>query len=1093
MVTTISTSKFVAQLAADYQTALDYQDELWEEVGGLLRDIQTASDKIHKGRNGPIYPMYNALEDLNAGIQEFASVRSAVIKDDTNALLDIASGIFGIAFVMVAMPIVISEAAIRSARGEDTSSFPVSDRIFGVNNNKVESSGSGTNDETRVQSKTSLNIDELRENLVSDIERLQEKITRIKSMLVERQLSAQGIDNTDYARCIGMLEEMEAFFDQILKSRHNTGNDSLQKKVTEINSKLAADQLSAQEIAPFIKLEEHLRGLLGYIRDMDNNLEYILQGNQEIQELLRISEELHEFLTGPGGAFSQQILGQLDPNKAVSGAIRIAVLGMAIHTCEQLDIYARKCGLNSIDDILEALQGSPILLRVLTNILNGHPTRDDLNRLTTYVAKIDPAITPPPALAAIKEFVNDYLSVNTGIYYQWADRIEQFSSLFNVFIEPENPGHIQNFKNLVGAPKGANIPEPSLEELWPEHRPTVDVASIVYSDNGGLLERLKKAKAVTDQAAIKLGEDLSATANDIIQRVHIVHDSESMLIGLRNELRIASKRIDRYQRYTEEDAQDITIHFDYERSASVQLWLGRLLAPAALDVITTGGIATSGDMVKFFLRNNFATTQLAYIFTNTEGLRYALETNRKYWERVGDYAGDIKDDIDEHTKRISDAEDALKKLNSQKSMLYRQAIVDVGFKQAVVEYALLFADHLDTVAKKAGLKSVDEFLGNIGSTTPVGRALYHLAHGYPDSNDICTILEYGNELTLNADSSKGDRTIKYLVEEKIKRDPNAYFAVASRIDEMKIIPKAKHVDDPNDMFRAEYTEHTAPHSLQIIAYNDIRIPNNNIPNPGYRFNLTLTRHGGLHDISDQRIHFGGPNDINADLVPKLVQTMTPEELRQYAVKCANLIDNNQGIMPTPSVLFVQHCVNEYIMGRWPSMTNTQFNSIDRVPEFPIVTLMINDICELFMGNLRANHIPADDNGMLGNIIAQSFLDFFGKMGKTHYLKFNMQSIELQRSVRGISYKSELNEFRDLAQDDMSKRYGEFLEIMRKNVAAYKALSGSKELAAYQTLMQQIQADLPEDGLADAHTDIFISTLRSDTMKHSGEFRSNHAY
>lgn len=553
-----------------------------------------------------------------------------------------------------------------------------------------------------------------------------------------------------------------------------------------------------------------------------------------------------------------------------AGIIRIAVFGMALETCEVMDVYARKQGLVSIDDIIIEFSQTP-LKQAIDNLINGYPSSDDLERLFAYGLHHNPTNN---AQFALKEFVVDFLGVNRMQYEGWAEKI---SSMSMIIKEPHNLGGLLSNQNQ------RNQADNFLVATESNAVNTSDIRFIYDKSDGklGLIARLQRAYSLLNRDVAEIEdsiEDVVIRTNQLAaQLAGDIRDKkshqESLRAGIRKNESLEDAKWNRIDDLRE--SHDRHIKRDVV-SLGIRMGLNLVGDPKQAPR------AVFQSMLNFAQNNRIELATIVNDLTGIGDLETQIANIASRYDRQKIDDKKLRAEIKALQQSISILQKTLSAYNSQIFSAQRTLVAESYFKREVIFQAIGFATQLDNYAKEAGLSSVDELL-NIHINTPIGKALQHIAHGYPDSNDIYLLLSSVNLYTqiaqrTNTGLTPAESSVVNFVENAIKRSPSTYFSVASRIDDLKIIPKANEVDDPNDVLSAHYSAYTDIKKLLAIFFGDLDSLHFQSEEQSRKYLYYVHRHGTTTRMTDSDLPI---TDKSGKTQKKLVQLPPFDEVDDF--------------------------------------------------------------------------------------------------------------------------------------------------------------------------------------------------------------------
>lgn len=390
----------------------------------------------------------------------------------------------------------------------------------------------------------------------------------------------------------------------------------------------------------------------------------------------------------------------------------------------------------------------------------------------------------------------------------------------------------------------------------------------------------------------------------------------------------------------------------------------------------------------------------------------------------------------------------------QKDELSKRKLLSAFLKKTLLKQGIDNITQLEPYAKQHAFESIDDFLAAIGqmhgkNEKLLDTALNNFVHGFADTKDTETLIAYANAHTLgNKTSPAHDHEINVvkvivdLVENVIKPHIDHYYSTASRVDVLKAEGFNFSLDPNAALTDKEYKNPTYVGALLASEYSVV----------GSReiskiFDYYMHRHG-KHVIYD-------PSSAVEQHPDKTVDVIADQEVRKYADIITQKSKHGDRNLPAMPNLFMKICAEEYLTPHMIVHPEPAIVFKDR-PEAPIAYLMANDVVKDFIGKMSLSPLAKyrselKDKSLVDNVIAQTFFDFFAKVGNAHTSVYASGLQDVANKYGKADYgKLHASLSRDLTRDT-SGQYDLYDQLLQRNLQ--KALSASPLKEAKQLLAE----------------------------------------
>jgi hypothetical protein len=376
---------------------------------------------------------------------------------------------------------------------------------------------------------------------------------------------------------------------------------------------------------------------------------------------------------------------------------------------------------------------------------------------------------------------------------------------------------------------------------------------------------------------------------------------------------------------------------------------------------------------------------------------------------------------------------------------------DTSLRQQLLVQGLQNTQLFQSFAHEEGFNSVDTVIEQYqrGGNRKLSDALTHFCFSYADSNELHYILAYSDGLPKSRLLAE-DKVLKSLVERQIKPNRDEYIAKSVRVDVLKganfTLGAEAQRQEP-----VALNETVASPMLNLLAIHGFATEGNN--DIADSFSFYQTRHGDTR-FYDVRLK-GADGVIGTNTSPKTIQLWDEQRQSNYLEDIRLSNRYGQPTFPTTDNLFLRICAAEYFEPQ-SVKTDGSLATFKNSPQAPTAYLMVNQVVshfvsEMAFGTTTDYREVMKDKLLLDGVVAQSFVDFFAKLGRSHNEQFKSQRDKLSRAYKTNTYGTLFQSVADAITVDAKTRFDSFEDIFEFDLNKVLEFSSSKDT---QKLIQQ---------------------------------------
>ena len=391
----------------------------------------------------------------------------------------------------------------------------------------------------------------------------------------------------------------------------------------------------------------------------------------------------------------------------------------------------------------------------------------------------------------------------------------------------------------------------------------------------------------------------------------------------------------------------------------------------------------------------------------------------KLWEKIKDNAA---------SKEMQElVSDSLKSQRIIKAFLANTILTD-GFNNVL---------ELEQSCQESGINSVDNFIASFDGR--LKESLQRFCFGVANSNDMEIIITEAN--TLNGKLNKPEQALKDFVEEVIKPHASSYLTRASKIDK---IYQANLLNFGTTLhWENEIVRNSTDTAFAALFANEFGMSSVGLQDVRNLFDFHLERHGGKY-LYDAKLKDGQM----ADKYPKKsINVLADEHMEAFVDMAGKSAAHGRSTQPEIGDMFLRVCGYEYFMPQAVRTAGTN-NIFAENPEAPAAYPMINSVINDFIEKMSLNPIEKYREQVgekLDILIADTFIDFFSKLGKIHDADQAITEHRERLAAPSLSekYAPTFASYIKRITKDAKGRFDLFLDIYKENLEKTLKLAPEK--------------------------------------------------
>lgn len=403
-----------------------------------------------------------------------------------------------------------------------------------------------------------------------------------------------------------------------------------------------------------------------------------------------------------------------------------------------------------------------------------------------------------------------------------------------------------------------------------------------------------------------------------------------------------------------------------------------------------------------------------------------------------------------------------------------RALVEGYLRQKILKSGLEVTRGLDDFARSNGLSSVDALLQAYEKEDiALYRAVSNLCYGHANSNDMAVLLHDVNQLSQHS-GAPHERALKQYVELIVKSNIGQFMTCASQVDvieDLKLVDFSTMEADGNkgtadlmqplhmpsaETMGKQQVDAATKLALTTMFANQFGVTHIGQYDVKRMFNFYLHRHG-RHELIASELQDGHVSDEQAD---KKVSLLDYKKMRGFVERTKQSAVEAREDQPNVGDLFLRTCGYEYFLPQ-AVITSGRGNRFKENPEAPVAYPMINSVIQSFIQRMSLSDINTYREKVgdeLDNVLAQTFIDFFQDLGKSHAEQFKKERDHVRDGLTNNYYGSRYDLYSQKITNDAVEQYPRFLEIYEQNLKKHLQVMPEEEA---KLLRQQIDS-LEED-------------------------------
>jgi hypothetical protein len=812
--------------------------------------------------------------------------------------------------------------------------------------------------------------------------------------------------------------------------------------------------------APLIGLATAGGGLAGAFANDDD--EKNLREKLEKQKLAVVERQLgpdrdkKAELVSQVKADQQRYMQELKTNeqkKLYYGVVAELLLDNGINIARQLNQYAHFNGV-SVDDVFN-IQDSE-LRDILDRTLKGQPKATDIDRLVAISDQLEGQNVVTPEIRTLKQFINHVLIPNKTYFdllSSFADDIrdQDLSTFPPLEILGQKPitfsGRLVHESEPLSPEQEAKQGEELLDRAKAKVaiREQIAGGAVYEIVKDSELPHLKKMEQLVEanEAEIKKYADVFGgieTAVEALEarRLELADQSHGKAIEIQTGEKTNTgldARINEI-RSRNEAKQKASIRGSRVRGA---LAMAGGVALALLD-----GGAVSGGVIAHGAHQAFKDKALGALkrgakdslhsVTYAVGQEVMTSTENA---ALDDYMYSLqlqKADLPALRTELDNLQQAIAKVQNDSG--FQAILKDEGRRSMVAETLLLRSLirngynnslEIEELCHDECIASVDDFLSHYEGTR-LGLALKKHCHGIADSNDISVMLAEAN--SLHANPSGHDRVLKDYVEDVMKPNIAAFYSKASKMD---VISHSNLTGFGNELHFSSEMQLETNRAVRVLLANEFGASVVGKEDVRAVFDFWLHRHGDRR-LYDEKIRDGEMSDEYPD---KRVSHVSTERMDRFVDMAKRSVASGRQSFPKIGDMFMRVCAYEYFLPQAIHVGGKD-NIFTNYPESPSAYPLVNTVVGEFIQKMSFAGI--DDyreqiGERLDNVIAQSFIDFFARVGAEH--EHDPKLIQMRDNLKIAAnyddYAPLFDRYTKNITRDAVQRFDLFMDIYRENL------------------------------------------------------------
>ena len=790
---------------------------------------------------------------------------------------------------------------------------------------------------------------------------------------------------------------------------------------------------------------------------------------KSIEQKLEASTTSHQALITSAKVTQDEILAQLKTHqqrKLYFGTITQLLLDSGINVARQFNQYAHFNG-TSIDRVLASLASGNDQL-VLERLFKGNPTATDIDNLIELSVDMAGNALHTPEERTIKQFINNVLIPNKQYFYivsSFADDIrgKDLTTFPPLEILGQKP---ITFSGRIEHP---------IEELSPEDKEKKDAEFIARANAKVEVRKQIAGNAVYEimrdegQPHIKKMQALDkANEAEIDKYATVFAKIEEAVENLTSKQALLHDQ--RHSKNTEiadgikgNAVIDGRIHETNSRNQAKQ-------KAATIAGRVRGGLAVAGGAVLALfdagaVSGGVVAHGLHALKSSAQGSMHSVTyaVGQEVSTKVENSALDdymfslqlqkadlpaLKTELEELKKAIAETQASKDFQSILKDEAKRSQVAETLLLRSLIRNGYNNSLEIEEVCQQEGGESVDAFLDHYKGTR-LGLALSKHCHGIADSNDISVILAEAN--SLRGQLTGFDSVLKDYVEDTMKPNIASYYSKASKMD---VVAQNNMTGFGNELHFSAEMQMETNRAVRVLLSNEFGMSVVGREDVRGMFDFWLHRHGDRR-LYDEKIRDGEMSDEYPD---KRVSYLTEDSIDRFVDMAKRSVSSGRKTFPKVGDMFMRICAYEYFLPQ-AIQTGGKDNIFTDNPESPSAYPMVNNVVSDFVRRLSFTNIE-DYRGKIGerldNVIAQSFIDFFAKLGREHQENDNLKGIRdrLKDAANYDDYAPVFDRYTKNITRDALTRFDLFLDVYKQNLEKQFECSTEKDRAI---LTEQIEA------------------------------------
>jgi hypothetical protein len=288
----------------------------------------------------------------------------------------------------------------------------------------------------------------------------------------------------------------------------------------------------------------------------------------------------------------------------------------------------------------------------------------------------------------------------------------------------------------------------------------------------------------------------------------------------------------------------------------------------------------------------------------------------------------------------------------------------------------------------------------------------------------------------------------------------AYYSKASKMD---AIAQNNLTGFGNDLHFAAEMQMETNRAVRLLTANEYGMSVVGRQDVRSLFDFWLHRHGDER-LYDDKIRDGEISDH--EYPAKRVSVLAPEKMRRFVDMAKRSVASGRASFPKVGDMFLRVCAHEYFLPQAIHVGGKD-NIFTDYPQSPSAYPMVNEVVQDFVRKLSFADVN-DYNGKVGerldNVIAQSFIDFFARVGELHEQDPKLIDVRnrlkdaanyddyapmFDRYAKSITRDAltRFDLFLNIYQQDLEKHFecatGDDRKVLEEQLAKVKDLAGGK--------------------------------------------------